>query len=125
MAAYYSYQLNYETCQAIVIDLTGKSKINYYYSSKVQPFPTCSSWSIQPRPGPCQSRLSCHWTTQLCQAEALNTASDYIHPGIFLACAEINKHRLNRALEIKEKENAEEVCQRCQTNEALSAWTFH
>lgn len=34
MAAYYSYQLNYETCQATVIDLIGKSKISYYYSSK-------------------------------------------------------------------------------------------
>lgn len=41
------------------------------------------------------------------------------YPGIFLACAEINKHRLNRALGIKEKENAEEVSQLCQTNEAL------
>lgn len=34
MAAYYNYQLNYETCQATVTDLIGKSKISYYYCSK-------------------------------------------------------------------------------------------
>lgn len=34
MAAYYNYQLNYETCQATETDLIGKSKISYYYSSK-------------------------------------------------------------------------------------------
>ena len=34
MAAYYSYQLNYETFQATVIHFIGKSKISYYYFSK-------------------------------------------------------------------------------------------
>lgn len=34
MAAYYSYQLNYETFQATVIHFIGKSKISYYYFSE-------------------------------------------------------------------------------------------
>lgn len=34
MAAYYSYQLNYETFQATAIHFIGKSKINYYYFSE-------------------------------------------------------------------------------------------
>lgn len=34
MAAYYSYQLNYETFQATVIHFIGKSKLNYYYFSE-------------------------------------------------------------------------------------------
>lgn len=45
--------------------------------------------------------------------------SDYVYPGRFLACAEINKHGINKALGIKEKENGEVVCQQRQTNEEL------
>lgn len=42
-----------------------------------------------------------------------------MYPGRFLACSEINKYGINRALGIKDKENGELVCHQHQTNEEL------
>lgn len=85
----------------------GKSKISYYYSSKQgsvnSPSPLAAHGpSI---PGQVCASHSCLPAEEhrLCQAHPPNTVSDHIYPGIFLACAEINKHRLNRALGIRER----------------------
>lgn len=105
----------------------GKGKISYYYSSKQGSVNNLSPLAAHgpSNPGQVCASHSCLRTEQHSSARLiLSTVSDYIDPGIFLACAEINKHRLNRALGIREKENAEEVCQWCQTNRHWGAWTL-